>query len=288
MSDVARRAAEAAARQSYGWLVASLASRVGSIAAAEDALADAFAAALATWPERGVPDRPDAWLLVAARRNAGHARARAATTAAGEATLLMLADERAEEEVSLDRRLELMFVCAHPAIEPAVQAPLMLQTVLGIDARRIAAAFLVAPATMGQRLVRAKAKVRAARIPLAVPEGAALAERGRRVLDAIYAAYGTAWEDVVGADAATRGLTAEAVWLGRLAVELLPDSGAAAATAGAIGLTVDPTCGGSSPGVHRSHPGSAVPPGSSIATTRVERHHSSRTNSTASSPATAV
>lgn len=227
MSEAARRSAERAARDSYGRLVALLAARTGGIAAAEDALAEAFAAALATWPTRGVPDRPEAWLLVAARRAAGHARARQATAVAGEATLALLADERAEA-IGGDRRLELMFVCAHPAIEPAAQAPLMLQTVLGLDAKRIAAAFLVAPATMGQRLVRAKSKVRAAGIPFVIPEGAALNERAGRVLDAIYAAYGTAWEDVVGADAGARGLAGEALWLGRLVVELLPASAEAA------------------------------------------------------------
>ena len=230
MTEEARRAAERTARHSYGRLVALLAARGGSIAAAEDALADAFAAALATWPERGIPDRPEAWLMTAARRAAGHARGRAATAAAGEATLALLADERAaaDEEPAGDPRLRLLFVCAHPAIEAAVQAPLMLQTVLGLDAVRIAAAFLVSPATMGQRLVRAKAKVRAARIPFVVPAGEALAARGARVLDAIYAAYGTAWEDVVGADARRRGLADEAVWLGRLVVDLLPASGEAA------------------------------------------------------------
>jgi predicted RNA polymerase sigma factor len=227
--DSARRAAAetaaSAARTSYGRLVAMLASRSGDIAAAEDALAEAFAQALATWPERGVPDSPDAWLLTAARRNLGHTRGRAGTAAANEATMLLLHDERGKAEPVPfgDDRLKLMFVCAHPAIAPDVQAPLMLQTVLGLDAARIAASFLVSPAAMGQKLVRAKGKIRDAGIAFAVPEPEMLDARTAAVLSAIYAAYGTGWEDMLGADAKRKGLAEEAIWLGRLVAELLPD-----------------------------------------------------------------
>lgn len=223
--DAARCVAEATARQSYGRLVAMLASRSGDIAAAEDALAEAFAQALAAWPERGVPDRPDAWLLTAAWRNLGHMRGRAGTAAANEATMVLLHEERGEFAPTPfgDDRLKLMFVCAHPAIAADVQAPLMLQTVLGLDAARIAASFLVSPAAMGQKLVRAKAKIRDAGIAFAVPEPGVLADRIGAVLSAIYAAYGTGWEDVLGADAKRKGLVEEAIWLGRLVAELLPD-----------------------------------------------------------------
>jgi predicted RNA polymerase sigma factor len=225
MSAAARRAAEAAARTSYGRLVAMLASRSGDIAAAEDALAEALAAALTAWAARGVPENPDAWLLTAARRNLGHARGRAGTAAANEATVMLLHEERGEAEPVPfgDDRLKLMFVCAHPAIAPDVQAPLMLQTVLGLDAARIAASFLVSPAAMGQKLVRAKVKIRDAGIAFAVPEPDVLAARTGAVLSAIYAAYGTGWEDVLGADAKRKGLAEEAIWLGRLVAELLPD-----------------------------------------------------------------
>lgn len=220
----ARRAAEAAARTSYGRLVAMLASRSGDIAAAEDALSDALASALTAWAARGVPDNPDAWLLTAARRNLGHARGRAGTAAANEATMMLLHDERGEQAPVPfgDDRLKLMFVCAHPAIAPDVQAPLMLQTVLGLDAARIAASFLVSPAAMGQKLVRAKVKIRDAVIAFVVPEPEVLAARTGAVLSAIYAAYGTGWEDVLGADARRKGLAEEAIWLGRLVVDLLP------------------------------------------------------------------
>jgi RNA polymerase sigma-70 factor (ECF subfamily) len=224
--------AERAARASYGKLLAMLASRTGDIAAAEDALADAFAAALQTWPARGVPDNPEGWLLTAARRNLGHARARRATAAAGEATLALIAEERAAPEDAPfgDDRLKLMFVCASPAIAADVQAPLMLQTVLGLDSARIAGCFLVSPDAMRRQLVRAKTRIRAARIAFAVPEPHAIAARVDAVLSAIYAAYGAGWDDVVLADGRRAGLAAEALWLGRLVVELRP------ADAEALGL----------------------------------------------------
>ncbi len=126
-----------------------------------------------------------------------------------------------------DRRLGLLFACAHPAIDRGVRAPLMLQVVLGFDAATIASAFLVAPAAMGQRLARAKAKIRQAGIAFEVPERDALRERLDAVLEAIYAAYAEGWSDPQGADARRRNLADEAIWLGRLAASLLPDEGEA-------------------------------------------------------------
>jgi len=223
----ARRAAELAARASYGRLVAYLAARARDVAAAEDALGDALAAALETWPRVGVPDNPDAWLLVAARRRLVD-RARHGSVEASAAATLRLAAETAEvtasrESIFPDERLELLFVCVHPAIDEAARTPLMLQAVLGLDAARIASAFLVAPAAMSQRLVRVKAKIRDAGIGFEIPGPEALPERLHAVLEAIYAAYGTGWEDVAGADPRRRGLAEEAIWLGRLVVALLPD-----------------------------------------------------------------
>src|SRR6185503_54277 len=124
----------------------------------------------------------------------------------------------------LDQRLALMFACAHPAIDPAVRAPLILQTVLGFDAATIASAFLVAPATMGQRLSRAKNKIRQAGVPFRVPERADLRERLDAVLAAIYAAYAEGWSDPDGTEARRRNLSEEGIWLGRLVVSLLPDA----------------------------------------------------------------
>lgn len=214
-------AVEAVARASYGRLVAWLAARSRDVAAAEDALADAFAAALAAWPRTGVPDRPEAWLLAAARNRladrARHHRVRADAATA----LLELAEQRADAPAGFpDERLALLFVCAHPAIDPGVHTKLMLQCVLGLDAVRIAAAFLETPSAVGQRLSRAKAKIRAAGIRFAVPEPEDLPTRLPPVLEAIYAAFTTGWND--GADAPRRDLVAEAIFLARLLVQHLP------------------------------------------------------------------
>jgi RNA polymerase sigma-70 factor (ECF subfamily) len=220
----ARAAAELAARASYGRLVALLARQWRDLSAAEDALADAFRAALENWPQTGVPARPEAWLLTTARRILiDRSRARAARADA-EPTLALLSDQFAMTEPALfpDDRLKLLFVCAHPAIDAAARTPLMLQTVLGLDAARIAAAFLTSAAALGQRLVRAKAKIRDAGIAFAVPEQSELAARLDAVLQAVYAAYGSGWEDVAGADPRRRGLAEEAIWLGRLIAGLLP------------------------------------------------------------------
>lgn len=222
----ARCAVEQAARESWGRLLAFLAARTRDLAAAEDALADAYAAALETWPQRGVPEKPEAWLLTAARRRlidgARHARVQADAVPA----LLALTNEAQEMVLTEDRfpdeRLRLLFVCAHPAIAAAVRTPLMLQVVLGLDAARIASAMLVQPAAMGQRLSRAKAKIRDAGIAFEVPDTAALPERLDAVLEAIYAAYGSGWDDPAGADPRRDGLAAEALDLGRLLLRWLP------------------------------------------------------------------
>jgi RNA polymerase sigma-70 factor (ECF subfamily) len=218
-------AAELAARSSYGRLLSVLASRSGDLAGAEDALADAFLAAVKQWPHDGVPRNPDAWLITAAKRRLIDAARR--RTHAERHLLQVGAGERADTSTDdageiPDERLRLLFVCAHPAIDPAVRTPLMLQSVLGLDAARIAACLRVAPKTMGQRLWRAKSKIRDARIPFAVSL-ADLPERVFAVLEAIYAAYGSGWEDLAGDAAASRGLTEEAIWLARLTTQLLPD-----------------------------------------------------------------
>ncbi len=220
-----RRAVERAARDSYGRLVTFLAARSRDIAAAEDALADAFRTALETWPRDGVPDRPEAWLLTAARRRLID-RARHFQVRAEAVPDLRIAAEEAEALAEADRfpdeRLKLLFVCAHPAIDPAIHTPLMLQTVLGLDAARIASAFLVSPAAMGQRLSRAKVKIRDAGIGFELPEAKELPPRLDAVLEAIYAAYGSGWDDVAGADPRRRGLAIEAIDLGRMLRPLLP------------------------------------------------------------------
>jgi predicted RNA polymerase sigma factor len=225
----ARLAVEQAARHSYGRLVAFLAARSGDVAAAQDALADAFESALHSWPASGIPEKPDAWLLTAARRRLIDASRHDQVREQALPELLILTDdayERALNEVHFpDERLRLMFVCAHPAIDAAARAPLMLQTVLGLDAARIASAFLVQPAAMGQRLSRVKTKIRATGISFDVPEAKELPNRLAAVLDAVYAAYGSGWDDdVAGAEESRKGLADEAIDLGRLLLRLMPDA----------------------------------------------------------------
>jgi RNA polymerase sigma-70 factor (ECF subfamily) len=218
-------AAEAAARQSYGKLVAFLAARTGDVAGAEDALAEAFASALADWPAKGVPASPEAWLMTVAKRRLVDAARRRKSGEAGARHLALVADELAAAADARvpDQRLLLMFACAHPGIDAEIRAPLILRTILGLDAVAIGSAFLVAPATMGQRLVRAKAKIRQARIPFRLPEPEELAERVEAVLDAIYAAFSEGWTDPAGTETRRRQLSEETLWLGRLVVSLLPD-----------------------------------------------------------------
>lgn len=221
----ARATAEAVARRSYGKLVALLAMRTRDVAAAEDALADAFAAALAGWPEHGCPANPEAWLMTVARRRAidGVRHREVGDDVANQLTIL--ADEIDEREAGAlpDRRLALLFACTHPALEAAIRTPLMLQVVLGLEAKTIASAFLMSPAAMSKRLVRAKTKIREAGIPFSVPERDELPGRLAAVLEAVYAAYAEGWTDPVGGDTVRRDLADEALYLAHLLVELLPD-----------------------------------------------------------------
>lgn len=179
-----------------------------------------------TWPLHGVPDKPEAWLLTAARRNLAHVWRHDKVRAVAAPDLAVLSPDEAQESSAPpaipDERLKLLFVCAHPAIDPSTRTPLMLQTVLGLDAARIASAFLVSPAAMGQRLVRAKTKIRDAGIEFEIPEIEELPTRLEAVLAAIYAAYTCGWEDAIGTDPERRVLAVEAVWLARVLVGSLP------------------------------------------------------------------
>ncbi|HEY9154092.1 MAG TPA: DUF6596 domain-containing protein, partial [Opitutaceae bacterium] len=227
MSEAATQATiEALVRDSYGRLVAYLAARSGDIAGAEDALSDALVSALKHWPRAGVPQKPEAWLLQVARNRtidaARHRKVQTTTTA----FVQQLSEEAQTVANKLDpfpdERLKLLFVCAHPAIDEAARTPLMLQTVLGLDAARIASAFLVSPDAMSQRLVRAKTKIRAAGVPFSIPETNEWTERVEFVLDAIYSAYTTGWDGINEADTAHRGLTIEAIQLARTLTQLIP------------------------------------------------------------------
>lgn len=222
----ARQAVERVARDSYGRLLAFLSTRSGDVAAAEDGLADAFRAALETWPATGVPVQPEAWLLTTARRrlidDARHAEVQARF-----APHLMAAAVEAQRMTTIDplfpdERLKMLFLCAHPAIDVAMRTPLMLQAVLGLDAARIASAFVIQPATMGQRLSRVKMKIRDAAITFDLPDVEHLGPRLSAVLDAIYGAYGSGWDGISGGDPHRQGLTQEAIDLGRMLVRLMP------------------------------------------------------------------
>ncbi len=213
------------ARRSYGKLVAFLAARTRDVAAAEDALSEAFVAALADWPRHGCPSNPEAWLLTVARRKMIDSARRRRRGEMATEQLQFLAESLDAVETNSeipDHRLALMFACAHPAIEAGIRAPLMLQVVLGLNAATIASAFLMSPAIMGQRLVRAKNKIRQAGIPFRIPEREELPGRLDTVLDAIYAAFAEGWNDPGGTDVARRDLAEEAIFLGRLVTELLP------------------------------------------------------------------
>jgi predicted RNA polymerase sigma factor len=221
----ARSTAEAVARRSYGKLVAFLAARTKDVAAAEDALSEAFASALADWPLNGCPSNPEGWLLTVARRKVidMYRGRRRAETASEQLKIMADGLEAAAGDADIpDQRLSLMFACAHPAIEAAVRAPLVLQVVLGLDAKTIASAFLTSPVAMSKRLVRAKDKIRQAGIPFSVPEREELPTRLATVLDTIYAAFAEGWTDPAGTDAARRDLAEEAIFLARLITELLP------------------------------------------------------------------
>ena len=219
VSDVAAKVASAA-RTSHGRILAYLAYKFGDIAAAEDALAEAFAAALKTWPTSGVPQSPEAWLMTAAKRNVLQALRHSQVEHDPAATIL-LADENTPAPglpAFPDERLKLLFACAHPAIDPSIHTALMLQTVLGIEADKIATAFLVSPSAMAQRLVRAKTKIRVSGIRFEEPEARDLSERLQAVLEAIYAAFGLAWDDQMQHD-----LAEEAIYLADLVAALLPE-----------------------------------------------------------------
>src|SRR5712692_8300676 len=223
--DDTHRRIERVARESYGRLVAYLSAHTRDVASAEDALSDALVKALMAWPRDGLPQNPEAWLLTTARHAIiDHVRHQQVVLAS-EPTLMLLREGREEMTLSVkfpEERLKLLFVCAHPAIDPAMHTPLMLQSVLGLDAARIAGAFLVSPKTMGQRLVRAKTKIRDGGIRFEIPQERELPQRLDAVLEAIYAAFGIGWDDMAGVDQRGRNVAEEALWLARVLLQLMP------------------------------------------------------------------
>jgi predicted RNA polymerase sigma factor len=224
-TDFTYRTIERVARESYGRLVAYLSVHTRDLSSAEDALSEALVKALATWPLSGVPQNPEAWLLTTARHSLIDVVRHQRVVAESEPTVQLLRENHMETTFSEnfpDERLKLLFVCAHPAIDASVHTPLMLQSVLGLDAARIASAYLISPKTMGQRLVRAKTKIRDGGIGFEIPDQHDLPQRLHAVLEAIYAAFGIGWDDMAGADQHGRGLAEEAIWLARVLLQLVP------------------------------------------------------------------
>lgn len=218
--------AEAVARTSYGRLVASLARRWSDLARAEDALSDAFERALQSWPQTGLPDQPEAWLLKTAHRRLIDGARQSGVQTRAEPEIERLLDELSESsdpDALPDDRLGLMLACAHPDLDPTLHTPLMLQAVLGLDAARIGAAFLVSPAAMGQRLSRGKTRLRERGARFEQPGKEQLRTLITPLLDAIYAAYGTGWDEIGASESRVRGLAGEALYLSRLLTGLAPE-----------------------------------------------------------------
>ncbi|MEM7673568.1 MAG: DUF6596 domain-containing protein [Verrucomicrobiota bacterium] len=215
---------ERVVRESYGRLVSYLSANTGDIADSEAFLSDALTKALKIWPESGVPKNPEAWLLAVARRTHIDAiRRERIHSRALDYLAPMGAVEAPESSEFPDRRVQLLFACAHPDIDPSAQTPLMLNTILGLTAERIASAFLIHPSNMGQRLVRAKRRIRELGIPFQIPESELFCQRRDAVLEAIYAAFGIGWESNVPAGENTHAdLAEESIYLGRVLLSQMP------------------------------------------------------------------
>ena len=208
-------------RREYGRILASLIRVVKDFDLAEDALQEAFAAALAQWPAQGPPQHPVAWLLATARHKAIDQLRRRALAEDKRNELAALLAQREDTPVPLDM-LRLIFTCCHPALAPEAQVALTLRTICGLSTEAIARAFLVPVPTLAQRLVRAKAKIKGAGIPYEVPEDDALAARLDSVLAVVYLVFNEGYAASVGAELVRAELCGEAIRLGRLLVELLP------------------------------------------------------------------
>ncbi|MFJ4388066.1 RNA polymerase sigma factor [Pseudomonas soli] len=223
-----RQEVEAVYRRDSRRILATLIRLLGDFDLAEEAMHDAFFIAVQRWQRDGIPDNPRAWLVSVGRFKAIDALRRSARFDRSQGDLIMLlereADDPGEQTLLADDRLRLIFTCCHPALASDAQVPLTLREVCDLTTEQIARAFLQSPATIAQRIVRAKAKIRDAKIPYQVPELSELPERLESVLRVIYLVFNEGYSASAGEDVTTRELTDEAIRLGRLVAQLLPDA----------------------------------------------------------------
>ena len=227
------RTVETLYRSESGRVLATLVRLLGDLDLAEEAMHEAFAVALESWPQTGIPDKPRPWLISTARFKAIDAMRRRARFDGAQKDLVAHLESRlnnarggieetGDEEIE-DDRLRLIFTCCHPALPPEGQVALTLREICGLTTEEIARAFLVTPATLAQRIVRAKAKIREASIPYEVPAPQELPERLNAVLQVVYLVFNEGYSAAAGAEVTRAELTGEAIRLGRLLTELQPE-----------------------------------------------------------------